>query len=79
MEYPKPSIIIENSNYELLSYNEFRERRGLLMISNQTLMNCMDTDRIDFTIIGRNRFIIWNRKAQDFNLIYQTKSSQVQA
>jgi hypothetical protein len=71
MEYPKPKIEIAGERYELLNYEEFRERRGIQMVTNQTLINHMNADNLDFTIIGHLRFIIWNEKAKGFNLSYK--------
>lgn len=71
MEYPKPKIQINGKFYELLNYEEFREKRGLPLVSNQTLVNHMQADNLDYTIIGHLRFIIWNQKAMDFNLSYK--------
>jgi len=71
MEFPKPPIKIEGTDYELLSYDEFRLKRGLPDVPNQTLINHLDRGTLDFTIIGRFRYIIWNDKARLFNLNYQ--------
>lgn len=71
MEYPRPKILIEKSAYDLLSYDEFREKRGLFDIPNQTIINHMEKGTLDFTTIGRFRYVIWNDKAANFNLNYQ--------
>lgn len=71
MEYPKPSIVIKGTPYKLLNYEEFRVERGLHTVSNQTLVNHMNADNLDYTIIGHLRFIIWNDKAKSFNLSYK--------
>lgn len=71
MEYPRPKIIIEKVGYEILSYDEFREKRGLSELPNQTIINHMEKGTLDFTTMGRFRYIIWNSKAENFNLNYQ--------
>jgi hypothetical protein len=71
MRYPSPKINIEGKEYDLISYDEFRDKRGLMTLSNQTLINHLDKGNLDFTILGRFRYIVWNEKAQNFNLSYQ--------
>lgn len=71
MKYPAPKINIDRKDYELVNYEEFRVRRGLATVSNQTLINHMEADNLDYTIIGHLRFIIWNDKAKEFTLLYK--------
>lgn len=70
MEYPRPQITIEGKEYEILSQDEFRERRGLPNVSNQTISNHIEKESLDFTTIGRFRYVVWNDKAKKFNLNY---------
>lgn len=71
MEFPRPQITIKNTPFDILSYEEFKEKRGLPNVSNQTIINHMEKNNLDFTQIGHFRYIIWNDKAQKFNLNYQ--------
>lgn len=71
MEFPRPQITIEGKSFDLLSYDEFRDKRGLPNVPNQTLINHLDRGNLDFTQLGRFRYIVWNGKAKDFNLNYQ--------
>ncbi len=71
MNYPRPTYKFNNQEFEMLSFDEFRVKRGLLLISNQTIDYNIEKDRLDSTKIGRFRYIIWNEKAQNFNLNYQ--------
>lgn len=70
MEYPTPKIVTDGIEYEILSYDEFREKRGLPKVSNQTIINHMGYGSLDWTQIGRFRYVVWNKKAQNFNLNY---------
>lgn len=74
MNYPKPQIIIEAVPYDVISFEEFRILRGLLLLSNQSIDYNLEKDRLDYTTIGRFRYIIWNEKAQTFNLNYKKTS-----
>lgn len=71
MEYPAPKLKIGNDEFELISYEEFRDKRGLLQISNQTIINHLEKGNLDFSTIGRFRYLVWNDKAKNFNLNYQ--------
>lgn len=75
MEYPRPTIKINDREFELISFDEFRDRRGLILLSNQTIGNHIDKDRLDYVTLGRFRYIVWNNKAKDFNLSYLTPAS----
>lgn len=74
MNFPKPQIFIEATPYDIVSFEEFRTLRGLLMLSNQSIDYNIEKDRLDYTTIGRFRYIIWNEKAQSFNLNYKKSS-----
>ncbi len=71
MEFPQPKIKIEGEEFDIISYEEFRDKRGLLGIPNQTIINHLEKGNLDFTTIGRFRYIVWNMKAKKFNLSYQ--------
>jgi len=71
MEYPRPNIIIDGVEYKLLSLEEFKAARGITYTSNQALDYNLVNGKLDYTVMGRFRYIIWNEKAQDFSLAYQ--------
>lgn len=68
MEYPTPTVVKDGTPYEIISYEEFRTRRGLPMMANQTITYNIENDRLDFTIVGGHRLLVWNHKAQEFTL-----------
>lgn len=74
MEYPRPKITVQegktDKDYEILSLEEFRDKRGMPDLSNQTLDNHLKRGTLDFTTIGRVRYILWNDKAKTFSLAY---------
>lgn len=76
MEFPKPEIEItlekgKTVKYKILSFDEFKRERGLFTLSNSLIDYHIGKERLDYTTIGRFRYIIWNEKAQEFNLSYQ--------
>lgn len=71
MEFPRPQITIDSKQFDIMSYEEFREKRGLPGVSNQTIINHMEKGNLDYTQIGHFRYVIWNDKAKKFNLNYQ--------
>ena len=77
MEYPKPKITIEKEQFDILSYEEFREKRGLPSVTNQTIINHMEKGNLDFCQIGHFRYVIWNKKASNFNLNYQKQLNTI--
>lgn len=73
MEFKRPQIQCEGESdpCDIYSYDEFRVKRGLPGVANQTLINHMERGNLDFTTIGHFRYIVWNDKARKFNLNYQ--------
>lgn len=68
MEYPRPKISIANNKYDLLSFDEFKEKKELYHMSNPSIGYNLQKGYLDFTKIGRFRYIIWNDKAIAFKL-----------
>jgi hypothetical protein len=71
MRYEKPVLLFEDKKFLILSFEEFKEKRGLLNMSNQTIDYQMDKNRLDYVVFGRFRYIVWNDKAKNFNMSYQ--------
>lgn len=77
MFYPAPKINIDGKEYELLGFEEFKERRGLINTSNTTIAYQLreEVDQLDYTIVGHFRYIIWNQKAKEFSLLNRRPSN----
>ena len=71
MEYPVPKAQHPDSGKqsEIISFDEFRARKGMLNTSNSTIAYQFSTGHIDYVTIGNIRYIIWNEKAIDFSLM----------
>lgn len=67
-EFPKPKIIIDNKEYDILSFDEFKERKNLYHMTNATIGYNCDKDHLDYTKLGRFRYVIYNKKAIEFEL-----------
>lgn len=68
MEYPRPKAEIGDQKYEILSFEEFKDRAGLINTSNATISYNVENNHLDFIYFGRFRYIIWNKKAQTFSI-----------
>lgn len=69
MEFPRPTITIEKEAFELLSLEEYKQRIGIPDLPTPTLLYKMNTtNELDYTTIGKTRYVIWNQKAQNLTL-----------
>lgn len=67
-EYKRPQITIEGKSFDILSFDEFKTRKELYHLTNPAIGYNLDNDLLDFTKIGRFRYIIWNAKAKNFTV-----------
>lgn len=74
MEYTRPKLILPGGSgveeFDILSLDEFREKRGIHDLSNQSIDNHFKRGTLDFVTIGRFRYVVWNDKAKRFTLVY---------
>lgn len=71
MQYPRPKVkdIPTGKDYEVISFDEFRERKGMLNTSNSSIAYQFKSGHLDYVTIGNVRYIVWNKKARDFSLM----------
>lgn len=71
MLFDKPTVRHPETGKELevLSMDEFKQRKGMLNTSNSSIAYQFKTHHLDYTILGNLRYIVWNKKARDFSLL----------
>ena len=71
MQYPRPKVkdIDTGKECEVISFDEFRERKGMLNTSNSSIAYQFKSGHLDYVTIGNVRSIVWNKKAKDFSLM----------
>jgi len=69
MKYVRPQIRIGKQLFDILSFEEFKAKKGLQDTPNPTISYNLNQGHLDYTIIGHIRFIIWNHKAKNFSLV----------
>lgn len=66
---PKTKDPQTGKELDVLSFDEFREKKGMLNTSNSTIAYQFKTGHLDYVILGNNRYIVWNKNARDFSLM----------
>ena len=71
MQFEKPTTRDNETckAFEILSFDEFREKKGLLNTSNSTIAYQFKSGHLDYVTIGIVRYIVWNKKAINFSLM----------
>lgn len=66
MELNRPTVNIEGKDFEIITLEEFRDRKNDPDLSTPTITYAMKNDKLDYVLFGRIKHIVWNDKAKNW-------------
>ena len=63
-----PVVVQKGKQFPVISYEEFRKRKGYPNMTNSSISYNIEQNHLDFCQMGRFKYVVWNDKAEKFKL-----------